>query len=166
MSKQVFIDKANNIKLIATDIDGVWTDARMHYTENGEYMKSFSTYDGMATGLIKDHNIEIAILTSENSKIVTARAKKLGIKFVYIDEKEKLLRIKYLCNRLNINLNQVAYIGDDINDLEVLKEVGISAMPCSSPILDKFNPDYITKRKGGNGSFREFVDLILQYRKW
>ena len=165
MSKQVFIDKANNIKLIATDIDGVWTDARMYYTENGEYMKSFSTYDGMATGLIKEHNIEIAILTSENSKIVTARAKKLGIKFVYIDEKEKLLRIKYLCNRLNINLNQVAYIGDDINDLEVLKEVGISAMPCSSPILDKFNPDYITKRKGGNGSFREFVDLILQYRK-
>ena len=165
MSKQVFIDKANNIKLIATDIDGVWTDARMYYTENGEYMKSFSTYDGMATGLIKEHNIEIAILTSENSKIVTARAKKLGIKFVYIDEKEKLLRIKYLCNRLNINLDQVAYIGDDINDLEVLKEVGISAMPCSSPILDKFNPDYITKRKGGNGSFREFVDLILQYRK-
>ena len=69
MSKQVFIDKANNIKLIATDIDGVWTDARMHYTENGEYMKSFSTYDGMATGLVKEHNIEIAILTSENSKI-------------------------------------------------------------------------------------------------
>ena len=64
------------------------------------------------------------------------------------------------------NLNQVAYIGDDINDLEVLKEVGISAMPCSSPILDKFNPDYITKRKGGNGSFREFADLILEYRKW
>ena len=117
MSKQVFIDKANNIKLIATDIDGVWTDARMHYTENGEYMKSFSTYDGMATGLVKERNIEIAILTSENSKIVTARAKKLGIKFVYINEKEKLLRIKYLCNRLNINLNQVAYIGDDINDL-------------------------------------------------
>ena len=166
MSKQVFIDKANNIKLIATDIDGVWTDARMYYTENGEYMKSFSTYDGMATGLIKERNIEVAILTSENSKIVMARAKKLGIKFVYIDEKEKLLRIKYLCNRLNINLDQVAYIGDDINDLEVLKEVGISAMPCSSPILDKFNPDYITKRKGGNGSFREFVDLILQYRKW
>lgn len=165
MSKQVFIDKANNIKLIATDIDGVWTDARMYYTENGEYMKSFSTYDGMATGLIKERNIEVAILTSENSKIVMARAKKLGIKFVYIDEKEKLLRIKYLCNRLNINLDQVAYIGDDINDLEVLKEVGISAMPCSSPILDKFNPDYITKRKGGNGSFREFVDLILQYRK-
>ena len=68
MSKQVFIDKANNIKLIATDIDGVWTDARMLYTENGEYMKSFSTYDGMATGLIKEQNIEVAILTSENSR--------------------------------------------------------------------------------------------------
>ena len=64
----------NKIKMIISDVDGVWTDARMHYTEHGDYMKSFSTYDGMATGLIKERNIERAILTSENSNIVTARA--------------------------------------------------------------------------------------------
>ena len=165
MSKQIFIKKSKNIKLIATDIDGVWTDAKMHYTEDGEYMKSFSTYDGMATALLKNEKIEIAILTSENSQIVKSRAKKLGIKYVYINEKEKLFRIKYLCNRLNIGLDQVAYIGDDINDLEVLNNIGLSAMPCGSPILDIFNPNYITKRKGGDGAFREFVDLIIKYRK-
>ena len=93
MSKQIFIKKSKNIKLIATDIDGVWTDAKMHYTEDGEYMKSFSTYDGMATALLKNEKIEIAILTSENSQIVKSRAKKLGIKYVYINEKEKLFRI-------------------------------------------------------------------------
>ena len=165
MSKQIFIKKSKNIKLIATDIDGVWTDAKMHYTEDGEYMKAFSTYDGMATALLKSEKIEIAILTSENSQIVKSRAKKLGIKYVYINEKEKLFRIKYLCNRLNITSDEVAYIGDDVNDLEVLKYVGLSAMPCTSPILDVFNPDYITKREGGDGAFREFSDLIIKYRK-
>ena len=165
MSKQIFIKKSKNIKLIATDIDGVWTDAKMHYTEDGEYMKSFSTYDGVATALLKNEKIEIAILTSENSQIVKSRAKKLGIKYVYINENEKLFRIKYLCNRLNITSDEVAYIGDDVNDLEILKYVGLSAMPCTSPILDVFNPDYITKREGGNGAFREFSDLIIKYRK-
>jgi len=165
MSNQIFIKKSKNIKLIATDIDGVWTDAKMHYTDNGEYMKSFSTYDGMAIPLLKKEKIEVAILTSENSQIVKARAKKLDIKYVYIDEKEKLFRMQYLCNRLNITPDETAYIGDDINDLEVLKYVGISAMPCTSPILDTFNPNYITKRKGGDGAFREFSDLIIKYRK-
>ena len=165
MSKQIFINKSKKIKLVATDIDGVWTNAKMYYTENGEFMKSFSTYDGMATSLLMNEKINVAILTSENSEIVKSRAKKLGIKYVYINEKEKLFRMKYLCNRLNISIDEVAYIGDDINDLEVLAQVGISAMPCSSPILEKVNPDYITKRKGGDGAFREFVDLIIKYRK-
>ena len=153
-----------NIKLVATDIDGVWTDAKMYYTENGDYMKAFSTYDGMATSLLRKNNIEIAILTTENSKIVKERAKKLDIKYVYINEKEKLLRIKYLCNRLGISLDEVAYIGDDLNDLDVLTNVGMSAMPINSPILDKYTPNYITKKSGGNGAFREFVDLILKHR--
>ena len=165
MSKQIFINKSKEIKLVATDIDGVWTNAKMYYTELGEFMKSFSTYDGMASALLMNEKIDVAILTSENSKIVKSRAKKLGIKYVYINEKEKLFRLKYLCNRLNISINQVAYIGDDINDLEVLENVGISAMPCTSPILDKYIPDYITKRKGGDGAFREFADLIIKYRK-
>ena len=153
-----------NIKLVATDIDGVWTDAKMYYTDNGDYMKAFSTYDGMATSLLKNKNIEVAILTAENSNIVKERAKKLNIKYVYINENEKLLRIKYLCNRLGITLDEVAYIGDDLNDLDVLKNVGISAMPINSPILNKFTPDYITKKTGGEGAFREFADLILKHQ--
>ena len=76
----------------------------MYYNDQGEYMKAFSTYDGMATELLRKSNIEIAILTSENSKIVKQRAQKLNIKFVYINEKEKLLRMEYICNRLNIPL--------------------------------------------------------------
>ena len=149
------------IKLIGTDIDGVWTDAKMYYNDKGESMKAFSTYDGMAVQILREHKIPITILTSENSQIVLQRAKKLNIKEVYIDEKEKLKRMKYLCKKMNIRMNQVAYIGDDLNDLELLNEVGISGCPANSPIIDKINPDIITKRTGGEGAFREFVDRVL-----
>jgi len=152
----------NNIKLVATDIDGVWTDAKMHYTKNGDFMKSFSTYDGMAVQLLKEKNIDTVIITSENSDIVIQRAKKLNIKNVAIGEKNKLDRIKKICADKKINLNEVAYIGDDINDIDILREVGFSALTSNSPIKNQIKVDYITNRKGGDGAFREFVDLILK----
>ena len=155
-------NKIKNIKLVATDIDGVWTDAKMHYTENGDFMKSFSTYDGMAVQLLKDKNIDVVIITSEHSKIVLERAKKLKINDVIIGEKDKLSRIKKISAAKKIDLNQIAYIGDDLNDIEVLKVVGLSALTINSPIKNKLKVDYITERKGGDGAFREFVDLILK----
>ena len=154
----------NNIKLVATDIDGVWTDAKMHYTENGDFMKSFSTYDGMAVQILRENNIETVIITSENSEIVLQRAKKLKISNVSIGEKNKLERIKKICLEKEIDLSQVAYIGDDLNDVDVLKHVGFSALTSNSPIKDHIKVDYITKRNGGDGAFREFVDLILKDR--
>ena len=153
--------KAKKIKLVATDIDGVWTDARMYVTPEGEWMKAFSTYDGMATAMLKKRGIIVAILTGENSDIVIARAEKLNIDEVYVDEHEKLKRLTYLTKKYEISLDEVAYIGDDVNDLEVLKAVGISALAGNSPIQDQFTPDYITTRHGGNGAFREFADIIL-----
>ena len=153
---------SKNIKLVATDIDGVWTDAKMHYTENGDFMKSFSTYDGMGVEMLRNKNIETVIMTSENSKIVLKRAEKLKIKEVYIDEKNKLERLKKICSNKKITLNEVAYIGDDINDVEVLKNVGISALTNNSPIKEQIKVDYITEKKGGDGAFREFVELILK----
>ncbi len=156
------MNNKNNIKLVATDIDGVWTDAKMYYTEEGDYIKSFSTYDGMAVQLLREKNIETIIITSENSNIVLQRAKKLKIKNVTIGEKNKLERIKKICSDKKIDLSEVAYIGDDINDIEVLKAVGFSALASNSPIKEKIRVDYITTRKGGDGAFREFVDLILE----
>tara|TARA_B110000467_G_C18027875_1_gene319154 strand:- start:48 stop:524 length:477 start_codon:yes stop_codon:yes gene_type:complete len=154
----------NNIKLVATDIDGVWTDARMHYTENGDFMKSFSTYDGMAVQLLREKNIETVIITSEDSNIVLQRAKKLNILNVYIGEKNKLDRIKKICLQKQIDLTDVAYIGDDLNDIDILNQVGFSALTHNSPIKEQIKVDYITKTSGGNGAFREFVDLILKDR--
>ena len=155
---------AKNIKLVGTDIDGVWTDARMYYSADGDIMKSFSTYDGMGVKLLREAGIPLIIMTGEDTKIVTKRAKKLGIDFIFQGENEKLRRLKEVCKELDITLDEVAYIGDDVNDLDVLQAVGISAMPPNSPILDQFNPDYLTTRCGGDGAFREFVDFILSQK--
>ena len=154
-------EKAKKIKLVGTDIDGVWTDSKMYVTPEGEWMKAFSTYDGMATAMLKEKGIIIAILTGENSDVVIARAEKLQIDEVYVDEHEKLKRLIYLTKKYDITMDEVAYIGDDVNDLEVLKEVGFSALAGNSPIQSQFTPDYVTTRHGGNGAFREFADIIL-----
>ena len=154
-------EKAKKIKLVGTDIDGVWTDSKMYVTPNGEWMKAFSTYDGMATAMLKEKGIIVAILTGENSDVAIARAEKLQIDEVYVDEHEKLKRLTYLTKKYDITMDEVAYIGDDVNDLEVLKAVGFSALAGNSPIQDQFTPDYVTTRHGGNGAFREFADFIL-----
>jgi len=153
--------KAKKIKLIGTDIDGVWTDSRMYVTQEGDWMKAFSTYDGMAVSMLKEKGFIISILTSENTDIVLARAEKLKIDEVYVDEHEKLKRLIYLTKKYEISMDEVAYIGDDVNDLKALQSVGLSALAGNSPILDQFTPDYITTRHGGNGAFREFADIIL-----
>jgi len=158
------IKKAQKIKLVGTDIDGVWTDSKMYVTPDGEWMKAFSTYDGMATAMLKDKGIIVAILTGENSDVVLARAEKLKIDEVYVDEHEKLKRLTYLTKKYEISMDEVAFIGDDVNDLDVLNVVGLSAMAGNSPILDRFSPDYVTTRHGGNGAFREFADIILNAR--
>ena len=156
-----FIIKSKKIKVIATDIDGVWTDSSMYYTSVGEHMKCFSTYDGMGVQMLREVGIPTIILTSENSEIVLRRAEKLQINQVYINEKQKLNRMNQICNELEIGIDEVAYIGDDLNDLDLLRLVGLSGMPKISPILDIFSPDYITQRSGGKGAFREFIDQII-----
>jgi len=152
---------AKNIKLVGTDIDGVWTDARMYYSTEGDVMKSFSTYDGMGVKLLREAGIPLLIMTGEDTKIVAKRAQKLGIDRIFQGENEKLKRLKEVCGELGITLDEVAYIGDDVNDLDVLRAVGLSAMPPNSPILNQFTPDYLTTRSGGDGAFRDFVDFIL-----
>jgi len=161
---QKTINKASHIKLIATDVDGVWTDSKMYYTEQGVFMKSFSTYDGMATSLLLKNNFIIAMLTSEyeHLDILYTRAKKLHIQEIYTNEHNKLKRLQYLVRKYNLTPKNVAYIGDDLNDLEALKFAGLSASPVSSPILEYYTTDFITTREGGNGAFRDLADLILK----
>ena len=150
------------IKLFITDIDGVWTDGGMFYSEKGDELKKFNTSDSAGVLFLRENNIEVAILTGENTKIVQNRANKLKIKHCYLGVKDKVYLAKKICKELNINLEkEVAFIGDDINDLALLRKVSFSATPQQAPKYIKKEVDYICTKKGGEGAFREFVEAYL-----
>jgi len=159
------VKRGRKIKLMVTDIDGVWTDAKMYYTSDGEYMKAFSTYDGMATYLLKQAGIPTAIITGENSQPVAARARKLKLDDVFLGIKDKLEVLEQLLEKYELNADEVAYIGDDVNDYEVMQVVGLTASPSSTPAFHILKPHILLDRAGGDGAFREFADLILASRE-
>jgi 3-deoxy-D-manno-octulosonate 8-phosphate phosphatase (KDO 8-P phosphatase) len=148
-------------KLVITDIDGVWTDGGMYYTAEGDIMKRFHVKDGWGVIFLRQLGIPMAIMTGEDSAIVKQRAKKLQIEHCYVNVKDKLTQTKELCKQLNIKLSEVAFIGDDLNDIKLLTSVGFSAAPINAPGYIKREVDYVTTLSGGNGAFREFVEKIL-----
>lgn len=149
-------------KLFIMDCDGVLTDGGMYYSNSGEEIKKFNTMDGMGIKLLHDNNIKTAIVTGENTKIVSNRAKKLGIDYVYQGVKDKLSIAKEICKKELITMNDVAFIGDDINDIKLLKNVGSAACPINAQEEVKNIPNIIKlKRNGGNGAVREFISLLL-----
>lgn len=150
------------IKLIATDIDGVWTDGGMYYDNTGNEHKKFHTYDSAGILFCKLNDIKTAIFTGENTEMVKRRATKLKVDFLYQGIRNKLKGMKELCLELNIELDNVAYIGDDINDLVLLREVGISACPNSAPDYIKEQVDWVMTKNGGEGVYRELVEKVLK----
>ena len=154
--------RLSQVKLLALDVDGVLTDGGLYYTETGEELKKFNVKDGMGLKLLMQAGIEVAIITNSNSPSVWHRAKKLGISHVFVDIDEKLPILESLCSQLGLTLQQVAYVGDDINDIPILKQV---ACPLTVADAIKQNQNlaiYTTKATGGNGAVREVCELILE----
>ena len=158
---KVILKKINKIKLILTDVDGVLTDAGMYYTESGDEFKKFNTRDGMGVKLLKEKGFMVGIVTTENSSIVDRRAKKLNIDMVYKGVEGKRKVFKEIMKQYNLMENEIAYIGEDINDLDIVKLSGFSATVSDGMDIVKKNVDYICKKKGGEGAFREFAELFL-----
>lgn len=148
-------------KLILTDIDGVWTDGGMYYDATNVELKKFNTYD--SAGVLFAHNLHIpvGIITGENTQIVQRRADKLKVDYCYLGVKDKLSIVQNLCKELSITLSQVAYIGDDLNDMDVLSKVGFAGIPVSAPEYVKQLANVPLSKKGGEGVFREFVEVII-----
>ena len=148
-------------KLILTDIDGFWTDGGMYYDAGNVELKKFNTYD--SAGVLFAHNLHIpvGIITGENTQIVQRRADKLKVDYCYLGVKDKLSVVKNLCKELSITLAQVAYIGDDLNDMDVLSKVGFAGVPVSAPEYVKQLANVPLSKKGGEGVFREFVEVII-----
>ena len=148
-------------KLILTDIDGVWTDGGMYYDQEGMELKKFHTYDSAGVLFAHHLGIPVGILTGEDTNIVKRRADKLKVDYLYLGCKNKVAIAENLCSRLGITLSDVAYIGDDLNDIALLKRVGWAGVPSSSPKYVKALANVSLSKKGGEGVFREFVETIL-----
>lgn len=157
--------RANSVKIFATDVDGVLTDAGMYYDNNGNELKRFNTHDGMAFNILKERGIITAMLTSEKTNIVKLRANKLQVDYLFqgVKGSEKLEALNKICVEKNMSLSEVAYIGDDINDYNVLSSVGFPACP-KNAIANIKDIKGITQlsKSGGDGAVREFVELLLK----
>lgn len=146
---------------VMTDIDGVWTDGGMYYDREGNEQKKFNTSDSAGILFLRALDIPVAIITGETTPMVTNRAAKLKIEHVRQGISDKVGEANDLCRILDISLDQVAYIGDDLNDMKLLREVGISGCPANGSDYVKGIVDIVTKKSGGDGAFREFVESIL-----
>lgn len=163
MYRRGYVPK-KDIKLIAMDVDGTLTDGGMYYSENGDELKKFSTRDGMGIKLAIEAGIEVAIVTGEDTKIVERRANKLGVKHVFQGKsaEDKARAIESLCKEKGILMEEVAYIGDDVNCIPLLKSVGIAGCPGDAMReVRELNGIYVMEHDGGEGCVREFINLII-----
>tara|TARA_Y100000996_G_scaffold331663_1_gene267905 strand:+ start:1655 stop:2137 length:483 start_codon:yes stop_codon:yes gene_type:complete len=150
-----------NIKIIATDVDGVLTDSGMYYSPSGDFLKKFHTRDGMGVTILQKIKIPTIIITKEKTKMVKMWAKKMNIAHLYDGVLNKAEILNKISKKFDVSSSEICYLGDDINDLELLNKVGFSACPKDAVIQVRKSVDYICKSKGGEGVLREIADLIV-----
>lgn len=167
MLKKSYKEKLKGIKMLILDVDGVMTDGGIIMDSQGNELKKFNVRDGHGIKVIQRYGIKVAILTGRKSKVVEYRAKDLDIKDVYQKVFNKKEVFEKILVKHKLSANEVAYMGDDIIDIPVLKRVGFSAAVADAVDVVKKSVDYIAKNRGGNGAVREICEMILKAQdKW
>ena len=167
MSNWIFAEKLANIKLLLLDVDGVLTDGKITYTDNGEEIKSFNSKDGLGLRLLMDSGIKIGIITGRKSEALTHRCKNLGIDLLFDGITDKVKALNVILDKTKTNAKETAFAGDDLPDLPVMKLVGLSICPADAPPYIQEHADIVTRQKGGQGAIREVCDEILKAQnKW
>ncbi len=159
---QNILTRAEKIKLVIFDVDGVLTDGSLYLTEQGEELKAFNSRDGHGMKMLQSSGVDIAIITGRTSNIVSHRMQELGIKHVYQGQHNKVIAYEKLLTELNISAHQVAYVGDDIVDLPVMRKVGLSVAVQDAHQLVKKHAHWVTPSIGGKGAGRDICELIMQ----
>ena len=157
-------EKIKKIKLVATDVDGVLTDGGMYYSSKGDILKKFQAVGGMAVSILKRNTIPTVIITKEKNQIVKKWSIKMNIDKLFTGIKNKENIIPKLCKHYNLSKQNIAYIGDDVNDLEILKRIGFSVAPKDGNIEVRKIVDYTCKKNGGEGVLREICDLVTSVK--
>jgi YrbI family 3-deoxy-D-manno-octulosonate 8-phosphate phosphatase len=152
------------VRLLCVDVDGVLTDAGMYYGPDGEVLKKFNTRDGMGLARVREAGVAVAIISGEDSAIVHARAAKLKIDDVFCDASNKRVAVDVLCAKHSLQLDEVAFIGDDLNDLPALECVGMACAVADAADPVRAMAHYVTQRRGGDGAVREVCELLIAAR--
>lgn len=154
--------KAKKIKCVAFDVDGVMTDGSLTFIEDGREIKTFNSKDGQGVAMLNSAGLKTAFITARDNNTVRIRAKILGITKLYEGQKNKLVGLKNLAEELGLEYDEIAYMGDDLPDICVLKEVGIAACPCDAvdEVIEICN--FVSEKGGGKGAVREFCNFILK----
>lgn len=153
--------KLEKIKIILTDVDGVLTDGGMYYTADGLVMKKFNVKDGMGTHLLKNAGYKTGIVTTDVTPIAQIRGERLKMDFVHIGVPDKLALVTQIAEANNLTLQNIAFIGDDVNDFGLLNSVGVSCAPADAIPRIKNLVDIVTVKRGGKGAYREFASYFL-----
>ncbi|MDH5432327.1 MAG: 3-deoxy-manno-octulosonate-8-phosphatase KdsC [Gammaproteobacteria bacterium] len=154
--------KAEKIKLLICDVDGVLSDGKVYYGSNGEEFKNFNIKDGLGLKLLQSNGIQVAIITGRKSDIVERRAKELGISHLYQGQSDKQAAYDELLNKVGISKVQVAHVGDDLPDLPLMQQSAIGFCVADAHWYVKQNADYVTHLSGGCGAVREICDILLK----
>ena len=158
---QQIISRAQKIKLLICDVDGVMSDGIIYQGNSGEELKAFNVRDGYGIRCLLTSDIEVAIITGRKAKLLEDRCATLGITHLYQGQTDKLLAFRELLDTLSLNAEQVAYIGDDLIDWPVMAEVGLSVTVADAHPVLLPRADYVTRIAGGRGAVREICDLLL-----
>lgn len=155
-------EKPKAFKMFLTDCDGCLTDGGMYYSENGDELKKFNTKDGMGFSFLRSQGIICGIVTGENRELNSRRAEKLKLDILESGCSDKLTRVKELCEKYGCGLDEVVYVGDDMNDIDVINNVGFGCCPANANYKVKEAAKFVTKAKGGEGVIREVIDFLLE----
>ena len=155
---------ASKIKLLLTDVDGVLTDGGVYYGPEGEVMKRFNIRDGMGVERLRAVGVEVGVITGENSPAVIRHAEKLQITIVALGCKDKVGKLCEIMEEFGYREEEIAYIGDDVNDLEVMQRVALPATPSDGLPQIQEIALYICSKPGGNGAFRELAEMVIAAR--
>lgn len=153
--------KAAKIKLLICDVDGVLSDGKVYFSNQGDEIKNFNIKDGLGINLLHSAGIRVAIITGRRSAIVERRAKELGIELVFQGHTNKREAFAEIAKSLNLEAEQIAHIGDDLPDLPLMQQAGLGISVADGYSFIKQHADWITTQKGGSGAVREVADLLL-----
>lgn len=156
------IDRLRQVRLLALDVDGVLTDGRLYFQADGIEIKAFHTHDGHGIKLLQQAGIVVALITGRDSPMVSRRAAALGIQHVHQGVDDKLDMLRELCARLDFDLKQTAYCGDDMPDVAAIRHAGVGISVPGAPSYIRQHADWVTETPGGHGAVREICDILLQ----